>query len=532
MPPSPMSPPTNSYEKMPGESRPLQATHIDVLAVTAALAGLTPVAIKACRVLEIGCAVGGNLLPMAQALPESTFVGIDLSPRQIALAQKTATGAGLKNIRFEVRDFTALPEDFGHFDYIIAHGIYHWVNPAAREQLLGTIKRLLSPQGVAYVNYHVYPGWRAREMFRDILVAKTAGQTDPRARVAEARQFIAFLSVQGQASGEGVYANQLRQEASFLSTVPDEYFLHEYLEADPNALYFQQFVDQLTLNELTYVGEIKPGPSRLKLAEALKNEQPDLVHDWTRLEQYVDHIQGGFIRRSLICHAEQVVSREPRIEAIESFSISCRVVPTVGQGNVRSNDPIPFRFPDGMTVNITEPHVKTILVALAQVWPLTVSFEEMLEVIRVDLKFGESFAVAGSPERVLVLQTLAVCHAMTLVDLHAAPLGYALQSGEKPLASPLARFQAREGKSVTNVLHALVVSLSKVDRLILAHLNGNRDRAALVGVIKAAIAKGILPDPTKDSQAATEAGLTENIEQVLEQSLARLAADAFLSASA
>src|SRR5438552_708734 len=85
--------------RLPGEPRPLQAAHVDALAVTAALAGLRVAPVGRCRVLEIGCGVGGNLLPIAQALPQSTFVGIDLSGRQIAHAKRTAGGAELQNVR-------------------------------------------------------------------------------------------------------------------------------------------------------------------------------------------------------------------------------------------------------------------------------------------------------------------------------------------------------------------------------------------------------------------------------------------------
>src|SRR5262245_60719987 len=56
-----------------------------------------------CRVLELGCAAGGNLLPMAVALPDSTFLGLDLSSRQIADGQKVVDDLGLKNVTLQHR---------------------------------------------------------------------------------------------------------------------------------------------------------------------------------------------------------------------------------------------------------------------------------------------------------------------------------------------------------------------------------------------------------------------------------------------
>src|SRR3954471_14302608 len=74
----------SSYDRVPYRSDPFPQTHPDHLAAMATLFGLVPPAVERCRVLELGCAGGGNLIPMAVALPGASFVGIDLSPRQVA----------------------------------------------------------------------------------------------------------------------------------------------------------------------------------------------------------------------------------------------------------------------------------------------------------------------------------------------------------------------------------------------------------------------------------------------------------------
>ena len=45
------------------------------------------------RVLELGCAAGQNLVPLAERYPEATFLGIDISGNQIEVAQRVAAGA-------------------------------------------------------------------------------------------------------------------------------------------------------------------------------------------------------------------------------------------------------------------------------------------------------------------------------------------------------------------------------------------------------------------------------------------------------
>src|SRR5688572_8322402 len=130
-----------SYDIIPYQSDPFPQTHPGVLATIGILFGMQTVPVEKCRVLEIACAGGGNLIPMALELPGSEFVGIDLSARQIKQAKETAEQVGLKNIRFEKKDILELNEDFGKFDYIIAHGVYSWVPNAVADRILEVCKK-------------------------------------------------------------------------------------------------------------------------------------------------------------------------------------------------------------------------------------------------------------------------------------------------------------------------------------------------------------------------------------------------------
>ena len=53
---------------MPYASHPFPQTHPDRLAVLGWLFALEPPTLENCRELELGCAAGGNLIPMASAL--------------------------------------------------------------------------------------------------------------------------------------------------------------------------------------------------------------------------------------------------------------------------------------------------------------------------------------------------------------------------------------------------------------------------------------------------------------------------------
>lgn len=62
-------------------------THPDRLAAMAILHGLSPAPVEQCRVLEIGCNEGANLIPMAYAIPTSEFAGFDLARLRIERGQ-------------------------------------------------------------------------------------------------------------------------------------------------------------------------------------------------------------------------------------------------------------------------------------------------------------------------------------------------------------------------------------------------------------------------------------------------------------
>jgi 2-polyprenyl-3-methyl-5-hydroxy-6-metoxy-1,4-benzoquinol methylase len=76
-----------------------------------ALDGVVDKLKKGARVADVGCGHGASTTIMAEAFPESTFVGIDFHQTSIAHAQSHANGSG--NLSFEV----ARAQDFFGTDY-------------------------------------------------------------------------------------------------------------------------------------------------------------------------------------------------------------------------------------------------------------------------------------------------------------------------------------------------------------------------------------------------------------------------------
>jgi len=83
------------------------------------------------NVLDIGCGRGRALNLMAQAFPNSQFIGYDLSTEGIDAAWAEAKEMGLLNVRFDVKDM-ATQDTAGQFDLITAFDAIHdQAQPAA-----------------------------------------------------------------------------------------------------------------------------------------------------------------------------------------------------------------------------------------------------------------------------------------------------------------------------------------------------------------------------------------------------------------
>src|SRR3954453_17395821 len=89
---------TNSYDALLYESQFNPASHEDRIASMALLFGLDAPPVDHGRVPELGGGGGGNIIARAQSPPEAEFVGIDLSPRQVADGQAVVREAGLSNV--------------------------------------------------------------------------------------------------------------------------------------------------------------------------------------------------------------------------------------------------------------------------------------------------------------------------------------------------------------------------------------------------------------------------------------------------
>ncbi len=264
------------------------------------------------RVLELGCAAGGNIIPFAQRHPQAQVLGVDLSSQQIEEGNALIARMGLDNVRLAQRDLTSIDASLGQFDYIVCHGVYSWVPAQVQAAILRVCRENLSPNGVAFVSYNTYPGWKTREVVRDAMRLHGAHRDSPVEQLAHARNMVQFL--RERVAPEALLGRILAEHADVVQKGDDYYLVHEYLERHNHPCYFREFADAAQAHGLTYLAETPVASmfaSNLgdEIAQALQG-----VGDQLELEQYLDFLRNRQFRQTLLVHGERATQIERTLE--------------------------------------------------------------------------------------------------------------------------------------------------------------------------------------------------------------------------
>ena len=527
-----------SYDETPYPSLSYVQSHPDRLATVATLLGLHPAPVSQCRVLELGCAGGGNLIPMAYGLPQSSFVGIDNSARQIADGKAMLAALGMDNVSLHHMDILEVGGDLGTFDYIIAHGVFSWVPQDVQEKVLGICKTHLAPHGVAYVSYNTYPGWHSLGAIREMMLYHTRGITAPLERAAQARALLDLLSeaVPADKGAYGVflhsYVQFLRGELEGHRTRGDAFLLHDELEEVNDPIYFFQFADRAARHGLQYLGEAEFSTMMGDRFDPEAFQRLDaMVGSVIELEQYIDFFDNRTFRRTLLCHQGVEVSRTLDPRRLSTLYACARAQPAEPIGEVDSGEVVQFRSSDGATLSTDHPITKAAMLYLAMIWPRAVNIDELLELAQAHARRGGSPRVSDIAQDTLVLCTnllKAYAYSSSLVELHVHAPSLSLSAGEQPIASALARYQSRGGSLATNLRHERV-QLEPSDRALMTSLDGEHDRSALVEALQdGPVAQGILVVQREGETVQDVTEKRELLAEGLEQRLQWLARAALL----
>lgn len=465
------------YNEIPYPSFTFPQTNPERLAVMAKFHGMDSANPEKCRFLELGCGDGANLLSLAYLFPESQFVGLDLSKTHIADAKTNSAELGLSNTSFHEENLLDFDEaEFCEFDYIVAHGVYSWVPEAVREKILNIYSECLTPHGVGYISYNAYPGCHIRESLWEMMKFHVGENPDSLDKVQDGINIIGFLT---EAAEEGsLYQSILRNEFESIKERRLDNIFHDEFSEMNQPFYFHEFVSQIEMHGLQFLSESDThSMSTAQFAENTRKAVNALGTDIVRREQYLDFIKFRRFRSSLVCRNNIDLNRHPSPEILKGFRLLSAAWTESEDPNIRESFAEKFVGPLGGTFQLNHPLSKAALSVLKDVYPYSLTFDEVIEKAGALLGGGAS---AGPEEREKTGAFFLEMFDAGFLKLQINERKFVAKASEFPVASLFARWQAKNGGECVTTLTGANIAPDKAHVLpLLMLLDGTRDRAEL-----------------------------------------------------
>ncbi|GAB4301032.1 MAG: lysine methyltransferase [Thiohalomonadaceae bacterium] len=504
----------DSYDDIPYDSTPFAETHPDHLCVLGRLFGLATPAPATARILELGCATGGNIIPLAFHLPQAQVLGIELSAGQVVVAQELIGKLGLSNITVRQADIMDLGAGLGQFDYIIAHGVYSWVPDFVREKILALCRELLSDNGIAYISYNTLPGWRMRGMLRDMLLYHARDAATPRERLAKAYELFDLMDSATRGL-DALSAKYLCSEIAAVRKAHPSYIYHEYMEEINQPFLFSQFIADAERHGLQYVCDVELGTAFPSTLGEAAEQALERIGSMAELEQYMDFVRNRNFRRSLLCHQECTVSRDLALEQFENFAFSAQLTPPKKVELSRPREQ-KFTSADNHDYDVSHPLTKAALLHLAAVHPDAIPFAELVgaahQIVvsnggrqyaeQTDHLFGELFSL----------------FAHQAIRISPCAQRYDKTIGERPRLHALAQAQAAMNLGHLATVRHTTVQLDAFSSHLVRLLDGTRTVEELTQEMMAAMERGevvVEGDGKKQDPKKLAATVAANVQRLL-----------------
>ncbi len=474
------------YDEVPYPSFTFPQTRPDRLSTIGKYFGVETALPDNCRMLELGCGDGTNLLSFAYCHPNSKFVGIDLSKVHIDDANAAKEALRLANARFECGDLTTLSvDDFGQFDFIIAHGLFSWVPDFIRDHVLRIYSECLAPNGIGYISYNAYPGFHIREIARGIMRFHTASIDGVEEKVNQAGTILGFIHE--ALPKEHLHAKLIERELTEFLERPASNVYHDDLADVNRAYYFHEFASMIGEYGLQYVSESDISSSTTHgFSEEVRSVLNTIGTDLIIREQYTDFIKFRRFRSTLICHSDFTLNRNADPSIVELFRISSSLKPADADSHLSDTSTMQFIGDKDENVQMNHPLTKTVLAELGKVWTRSVDFGDLME--RSKLSLANSNVQTTDDDRNKLATFLLRMFHVDLVHFHRFEPRMADAVSDKPASSEFARWQIEHDcVAVTTMTGMNLEPESDLVKLVIELADGSRNKQAIAqGVLAAA----------------------------------------------
>jgi methyltransferase-like protein/predicted O-methyltransferase YrrM len=452
--------------------RAIRESHPSHMAMVATLLGLEPPSVESARILEVGCGDGGNLIPIAVALPSATVVGIESDVDRLESARSLAHALSLANVQWHAFRPDALDHlSLGTFDYVlISHNIAQWPNYLL-DPLLRFSRAHLADQGIMHVGYSTLPGSAMSATVR-ALVRFTAQDTNVGGweRIRDTLQCVVNEITDSRSDYARLFAEEVEQ---FLEDDIQELSERDSFTFQP--LYYRDLEARANQQGLRQIADARLGSWRCVQPSDLRHVLQATSNDPLAQEQILDFLRSRRYRRSFLVHSDRQ-SYLPSWAGLSKLKACALYLPTTASRDMSAVSEEFNSVTHSDRRYLSFPYLKALVTAIGEAWPRSVRVTDAVEracvwlapqPIKVPLPGSEAWAS-------LVVQSAAA----GLIDLHVWEPRLAVSAGPRPHASSLARHTAATSRWVVNLRHQ-PVSLAHDEQLLLPYLDGTHDRGQL-----------------------------------------------------
>ena len=501
------------YSELGYKSMPFPYTTPATLEAYAALVGISAPNPKTARVLELGATYGGNIISQALFNPDATFVGIELSQEQVEKGNEVIANAGLTNVSLVQSDIASIGSEIGTFDYIIAHGVYSWVDDGVKDALLRLIDEHLAEDGIAYISYNTYPGWHTMDEVRQLMMFsnRDKAQFNHKEKVLHGKTI-------GSIVGSQIlkYDNLKERNSKFLGALrsvmqKDEYYVgHDHLEPNNDPVYFYQFNDHLEAHNLAYLCDADLTLSMVRSFDADIADTLDklALNDHVAQEQYLDFMLDTTFRKSIICkakHAESVTYDMGNPELVNS--VPMRTIINSFTYTILFNEEALAMFEN----DIVRDTFQSIIKDGGQF-----NMIEALAIVKAanDAAKGDDASLEAAVDALYVAMAEHIVRGGLRFLKHPHPKAYYME-GQSFVPARFTKFVKALVESGTDIMYGAtseneaVENLSDEDLMFMEILNKPKAKSTIVNAIKKNIFGGAQAGQAKNQTAMAEAFYAE-----------------------
>lgn len=501
------------YSELGYKSMPFPYTTPATLEAYAALVGISAPNPKTARVLELGATYGGNIISQALFNPDATFVGIELSQEQVEKGNEVIANAGLTNVSLVQSDIASIGSEIGTFDYIIAHGVYSWVDDGVKDALLRLIDEHLAEDGIAYISYNTYPGWHTMDEVRQLMMFSNRDKTQ-----FNHKEKVLHGKTIGSIVGSQIlkYDNLKERNSKFLGALrsvmqKDEYYVgHDHLEPNNDPVYFYQFNDHLEAHNLAYLCDADLTLSMVRSFDADIADTLDklALNDHVAQEQYLDFMLDTTFRKSIICkakHAESVTYDMGNPELVNSLPM--RTIINSFTYTILFNEEALSMFEN----DIVRDTFQSIIKDGGQF-----NMIEALAIVKAanDAAKGDDASLEAAVDALYVAMAEHIVRGGLRFLKHPHPKAYYME-GQSFVPARFTKFVKALVESGTDIMYGAtseneaVENLSDEDLMFMEILNKPKAKSTIVNAIKKNIFGGAQAGQAKNQTAMAEAFYAE-----------------------